>query len=379
MVTNTRKPVGKDQLIPGTDMSGMETDELPGDEAVSNLITELQSTEMASVKVYRLIPNSSKLSYVYETHPADFKISDLRDIYGGGKFRIFIHAPVDGRLVLQASPTIFVEEIKQPIATANVSQPERNSEILLIAQAMQEGFKQLGELIISSRPAQQIMPQKSTLEMLQEMAMMREILTPANSASTNVNFEQSIGMFQKGLEMAKGLVPAPVGEATSTDVLLEAVKSLLPAIANAAMNQPQVTLSQPIMSQPQAELLPRQPITEEQKMFNMRRLYLGMLCDKAAKNADVNLYAELAMDSLTDEEILSVIDSPQPLEILAQINPRVNEHPEWFGKLIDAIKQFIDHEPDILTPDENGDTVAINPTINVSFDASKTDKQDTDL
>jgi hypothetical protein len=55
---------------------------------------------------------------------------------------------------------------------------------------------------------------------------------------------------------------------------------------------------------------------------------------------------ELVLDNLSDEQVLSILSNPSPIDELAKIEPKVLNHKEWFGRLIIAINEILTDEGD---------------------------------
>src|SRR5882672_7225311 len=79
---------------PPTPAATQALDELPderppGADALSVLMDELAGVGTGSVTVYRAGRNQ-QLGYLFKCSPEAFSLDELRDVHGGGEFRVFV-------------------------------------------------------------------------------------------------------------------------------------------------------------------------------------------------------------------------------------------------------------------------------------------------
>ncbi len=339
-------------------------DETPDDIAVDNLLLDFKAMETAEVRINRVLPNN-KLAYIETVHPNEFRFDDLRDKHGGGKFRIYVYGvDEEGRKQLRASPQFDIEKPKEnPVAQIAV-QNANNDVANIVAQSMAglgqlmiQGFENLGKMIVQNQQ-----PQKSTADILTEMKLMKEIFSTPQVATPPAPptdlLEKSLDMLTRGIEMGKGMSEVR-GEAGTTDVLLETVKSLGPAFMQ-AMSQNQAPQVQHQNAQPLPPPIPAPPIppvpsaTENQQgnddmnFIQKQRLKMGlsMLVDAAERNLSTETYAEIALDNLSDDEVDELFTQENPLALFAEIEPRINQHKLWFELLINQMREMLIEEPE---------------------------------
>lgn len=354
--------------------------ETPDDIAIENLMSEFASVTLAEVKTYRVLPNN-KLEYICAQHPNEFRFDDLRDEYGGGKFRVFIYGIEDGKKVLKASPQFDVAKPREKPMQQFQQQNNGNSDMAQImasamqglGQMMMQGFEGMGKLIAESRPAATapVDPMVMQQQFLQQMVTMKQLFDkPAPVEDKNI-LEKSLDMLQRGIEMGKGMSEVR-GEASSTDVLLETVKSLGPVFMqgmamNAASHQQHAPQTQ---HQPQAQQLapPIPPAapgqnnqqtthqeSEDMGFIQKQRLQMGLnfLVDAAMRDLSPITYAELTLDMLGDDEVDTILNTENVLDHLAQIDPRINNHKLWFESLLKELKELL---PEVEEPAINEET-----------------------
>lgn len=327
------------------------------DMAIDNLLSEFASVESAEVKIYRVLPNN-KLSYIYAVHPSEFRFDDLRDVYKGGKFRTFIYGVEEGKKVLRASPQFEVEKI---VEVEHHQTPSQSNDINLLGQMMIQGFQKLGEIIVqtSANSARIVDPDEAEAKFMQKMVVMKQLFNnqPQVHQESPDILTKSLDMLTKGIEMGKSLQAPAMGEASSTDVLLETVKGLAPVLMTALQNnqngqannaqRPNTNLiaEQPLpkLPIPKAEIPQQNESTTDMNIIQKIKLQAGLsfLADAAQRNLDIDTYANIALDTLSDDELDEIFTNENPLEFFAQFEPRINEHKEWFSKLLNSIKEAL--------------------------------------
>jgi hypothetical protein len=61
----------------------------------------------------------------------------------------------------------------------------------------------------------------------------------------------------------------------------------------------------------------------------------------AARGSDPRLYAEVVLDSWPREVIVSVLQQPNPIQLMQQLVPESVPYVPWFQKLIAEIKEMM--------------------------------------
>ena len=361
------------------------------DMAIDNLLSEFASVESAEVKIYRVLPNN-KLSYIYAVHPSEFRFDDLRDVYKGGKFRTFIYGVEEGKKVLRASPQFEVEKVNEIESPAIVSQ---NNDINMLGQMMIQGFQKLGEIIVqtSANSARIVDPDEAEAKYMQKMVIMKQLFNNPQPIQQqqheNTDFlTKSLDMLTKGIEMGKSLQAPAMGEASSTDVLLETVKGLAPvlmtALANNQNTQAQKTqIQEPVIPQiPHIPQIQQNPTIDvqiktqgENEMNVLQKIKLkaglAFLVDAAQRNLDIDTYANIALDSLSDTELDEIFTNENPVEFFAQFEPRINDNKLWFEKLLNSIKEVLTFGDDEINNANNSLTIELPPENAINEPASK--------
>lgn len=332
----------------------------------AELFAGLGDNSEEKVLLYRIATGSQKQGLLCRLDPGA-SVEDIPPRFGGGDYVI---KRLRGGMIMK-SARLFVEgdpKIEQPVKPeATPVAPQLDMQALL--QVMMESNKQLLSGLASVMVKPEPIPLPSRTQMLEEMAMMREIFTPANA---NSQTQQSGGMelFIKGIELASTLAPR-TGETSGMDVLLESIKSFAPAIgevvkqSTAARTVPtqkpkQQAIGAPATTpQPVAEIAVKPVENEDVMLF---KYYVNMLVGFAKQGKDPALYADLIADNLSDEKIMSMLNNPNILNEMAAINSGVIDHRGWFEAVILELRVIMG-----LTEPVSINTVA-SPVIQIPSD-----------
>jgi len=328
----------------------------PADDAeteLNNVLADLGGSNDAKINVYKL--DNGKRAFVGAFTPSDFSLETIQINYGGGDYDIQVR--VSGRFLKRKMVTI-----AKPIVSPNQNVNQNQNELL---QVIMKGFETMNQQIVNLT---QNKPEKTTLDTLTELKLMKEIFGSDNSQGKSGELQ----LFLQGIEFAKQTLPKE-GETSFTDLALEAVKSLAPAITNAqANNRPPVSpVQHPPVNQPPVIQSPAplenvespEPTPESQNMNPIMKMYLNTLIAHAEKDHDPVVYADVVLDTIGDEAALQFVGRDDWFEVLAVIDERVRAHEQWFVQLRQAIFQLTEPE----TADNNGDiNVQSGTTANAS-------------
>lgn len=329
----------------------------PADDAeteLNNVLADLGGSNDAKINVYKL--DNGKRAFVGAFTPSDFSLETIQINYGGGDYDIQVR--VSGRFLKRKMVTI-----AKPIVSPNQNVNQNQNELL---QVIMKGFETMNQQIVNLT---QNKPEKTTLDTLNELKLMKEIFGSDNSQGKTGSGE--LQLFLQGIEFAKQTLPKE-GETSFTDLALEAVKSLAPAITNAqANNRPPVATVLPPANQPLVTKSPAplenvespEPTPESQNMNPIMKMYLNTLIAHAEKDHDPVVYADVVLDTIGDDAALQFVARDDWFEVLAVIDERVKAHEQWFIQLRQAILQLTEPE----TADNNGDiNVQSGTTANAS-------------
>ena len=330
------------------------------DEILANVIADLGGPGIdAKVNVYQLDQNRNK-AFVRAYLPAEFSLESIQSEYGSGDYEI--HVRKDGRLATRK-----VVKIAAPKTPPNVMIPSQVTGIsdAKILETMQNGFKEMGAMFanaLSSLTANQPKP-KSTMEMLQEMQLMREIMGGNSPAQPATNPMEIITLAK---ELAETITPR-VGEPGTGEVIMSALKTVAPMLQNAMVAQAQ-NMPAP-MPAPQIPAIQQNPIAQPAQnpqgddMNFARKMFLNMLISNAKADNEPSTYAAMIIDMTGEEKAREFSAAPDWFEQLCKEEPRAIDYREWFQELKDSVEEMLKpdaQEPGLTTdnsPVKTGETV----------------------
>lgn len=319
------------------DAGGMD-DATPDDVAVNSLLSEIAGDVNSSVTVYRTGPNQ-KNKFLFKCHPGDFSLEQLRDEYGGGDFRLYITkaGALYKNVGVSIEPPRRVPEQSAPkVVTPDLVDALREMQRQNTEQ-MQLFMLKMTEAMRANIPPP-IDPIAMQNQLLAQLASMKNLFSRDEGPREN-----PLDNILKGIELAKSLQPAPVGEANTTDVLMEAIRTFGKPLAEGVARL-QETASDSSRREPSP--IPAQPAVKKghPDMNVVLRMQLKMLVAKARLSSDPALYADLILDSVAEEQVRAFLLKPTAIDDLIQINPEVAAVRPWFEAVITEIRAALDGE-----------------------------------
>lgn len=335
-----------------------EQDELPDDLAFQSIINELGlSDESGSVNVYKLQGgNYHDQIFLFDCMPAEFKLSMLQnpDYHSDGfhKFKVILR---NSRNIVKAKQIAVMPNAKLFEKVADTPHNNSNDLILAIKSINDSNQALITALIASQHTQSVVVPQKSTMDFLQEMQLMREVMG-INQAPVAPAAQQSpLEVLELAKELALAMNPeANTGIMNTMGRMLEKYgEPIMNAIASAPKPQMPALKTNPIPINPHGitpNPLPPSLVTAEPKddMQIMLKMYLSQLVNQAKRGADVNLYADLIIDQLGDE-IYPLLETPDWFEKLTLLNGDVAPLKAWFERLRSAILFEPQNEEELTT------------------------------
>lgn len=312
----------------------------PDDVAVNSLLSEIAGDVNSGVTVYRSGPNQ-KNKFLFKCHPGDFSLEQLRDEYGGGDFRLYITK--EGKLYKNVGVSI-----EPPRRAPEAPTPKNNpGDMLEMFREMQkQNMEQMQLMMLRMAEAMRanvpapVDPIAMQNQLLSQLASMKSLFSRDETPREN-----PLDGILKGIELAKSLAPAPVGEANSTDVLLEAIRTLGGPIAAGLARMQGNEAPAPLESEPGVIEPPTPTHKKAAPDMNMvLKMQLGMLVKKAHAGADPALYADLILDNVPENQVRAFLLKPSALDELVKINAKVADVRPWFEQLAVEIRAALDGE-----------------------------------
>jgi hypothetical protein len=330
--------------------------------ALNSILAELGASDSEGNKgfitVYKETPTKTEIfigKFEVSEYASGSLLDHLQKTFGGGRYHIRVYAPGGRGVVIRANKWVDIAAGVEPekAQTQTVAaQPDLSALMAGMQQAMMEGMKQIAATLAPREPV------KTTMDMLRELQMMREIFAPAQPPVQPVT--QIMDAMKTGMEMAAmnsggdgnnawamkamEMFGKPIMEAVMSGQIAPARPQMLPAPAQVAQT--------PVQSQ--------HTTTEDEPMNLMIKGYLLILSKAAAEGQAVEEYADSILNLLPAsnmDEFEKMLRGADWQEKLASYSPDVVVHPAWYRSLRDTIIQFIDEDSGQLTVDKPGDSV----------------------
>lgn len=312
------------------------------DLATDSLVSALNDVSgSATVSIHRQNGSGKEAltfldSFAPDKYSPDDLLLHIKNCYGTGDYRI--HVRDNGKLKANKHVSI---EAPQKVSRETHGNSD-NGELLAIIQ------RQQAQIVDALRGNQN--QGNSKREFLEEMMMYKQLFSndgqPQKSQGFNdilqtVNGLKELGINVGGIQTEK--------EEGFTDILDKMSPMLTALIQNGSNQQAQ--------PQPQYKPNPIQPEQQKAKDMNLAlKMGLAMLLKAARNNADTAFYADLVMDQLPTDKI-QILFSPDALEQLEKMEPKIKEFKAWFADVLEHIKGMngLDSKYSNLYENENTD------------------------
>lgn len=355
--TDPLRPRGRDadDLDAGGAAAG---DAEPLDAAIERVLAELGGDADASINIYAIRPGARSGEFV-DSFPADHFAGEasflkrIRDEFGPGEYRIQLR---DGTKFL----------VNRLVRIAPARERPRGGEldaagvVAALSSVLESHTKRTEDLVRSALAAR---APDSEDQILARLKAMREVFGPIGGAPARSGAD-SIEVFLRGLTLGRSL--EPTNGADTSDVLLETVRTLGPALVR-AVEQGNKRIAGPKArgaASPGARVAPddapasaranRGTPGEDAVSPGVRKL-LEQLVEAAARDADPDLYAELTLDQVGADAVQKLFAAGDPVILLGNLEPRVLEHREWFAALQASLQAMLaDETPNPLDAADTG-------------------------
>jgi hypothetical protein len=310
----------------------------PDDIALQTVLSELGADgSNAKVNVYQLDAMKNK-AFVGAFLPTEFSLENVQKQYGPGDYEIRVYdnkGLKTRRIIKIAEPKMTVSNL--PVTGIGDAK---------ILETMQNGFKEMGAMFanaLAGIASNQPKP-KTTMEMLQEMQLMREIMGVNNAPAQTAD---PLQMVEMAMSLAEKIQPR-IGEPGTGEVILEAIKNFGPMIATGLQKAQTENVTRPVIQQNPVPQISQSPVNEGQDEMNvMKKYYLNLLIAQATNDNDPYTYANMLLDVVGDEQALQFVNTPDWFERLCSEDARAANFRPWFDRMRAAIL-------DLTSPDETG-------------------------
>lgn len=321
--------------------------------ALNNVLAELGADEAGGgfVTVFReTIDSQGKKpdEYLERFQASDFSLDSLKERWGHGKYKINVYQ--DGRILTRKVITI-ARNPNAPIpTTAPVSSP--STDLTPILNAIQQSNEKMIAAMMALAQGQQKAPSRT--EMLNEMAIMREMFAPSQpQAQQQFN---PVELMKLGMEMANGGGGGGDGNNSWVNKMLETFgPALVPAITQAVTPRETAPHKSAIalpVSRPDTTTAISNP--EENPVNGLIYNYLNMLTRAAEGKAPVEEYADSILSMIPPSNTTELEALLKPDDWREQMRKRttvVEQYPEWFTGLRNTLLQYIEEDRDAASPE----------------------------
>lgn len=322
------------------------------DAQINSMTSEFGADKMDAefaIKVYRVIEGKGELAWLFACVPSELPIMQkLQDDFGGGRFevRIYKNKKIFRRIPVVVSPPL---KSKEPVPPP---QNDLTALVNAIATQQERQFNQLKETLLQIAGRNTAAPPDTMAmmgAMMGAMTQMKDFLAPAQNNSASISPDKMIDVLMKGMEIGRDSGGGGGGETNFLDIVKTALTS--PLLLSAATQAVRPPATNPV-SFPAPQIPGKtnanpvkitQPV-ETNKMNPIIQKNLNMLVTKAENDADPILYAEFILDNVPESMVRDFILRDNLIEELNKINPKVEQHKEWFLQLRNHIQAVLTGE-----------------------------------
>ncbi|MHB8071872.1 MAG: hypothetical protein ACYDHF_08010 [Candidatus Cryosericum sp.] len=344
-------------------------DETPEDEALKQVIGQLGGdTEGGKVNVYRMRPNKP-LAFVKSYQPNEFTEEALQAEYGPGDYQVRVY---DSR-GLRARKVIAIDSpINAPVPGAG-PQPYMVDKLV---ENMNTGFAKMGEMFAQAlgQLAANQPKAKTTMETLQELQMMREIMGVNQHQQTD-----PMAVLNLAKELSGMISPPPNDENT---MLMEGIKMFGPLLQNQLAGQGQpapvpnpaptmIPNPAPHLISPVATAVAAIPNPQQDNPEMFITLYLKGLVANAKADKDPLPYAHVILDMAGEKFVREMIDSPVWFSEIVKRVPEATQYQAWFEELRGDMVKILEDLTNERKANNSGDNPLPDSNNAAEFDSTK--------
>jgi len=349
-------------------LTSQEIDAIEDQVSLQQVLMSLgQSSDMATVRLYRQGKAGEPDKFLKMFSPTEWLAYDLAGVlqdYGGGDYRIRVYN--EKTRLLKNVPASIEEPrggIKRQLEPlTSTPQPNNNDLLNAIGQlaiTMQSAtMAAIEKLAITLTPK----PVESRADFFKELQLMKAIFEPAQKSDP-------MQAFMAAVTFLKENTPRD-GETTGADVFMSLVEKFAPKLLGAMEMNAQAALPRQPASAPARAIspgpavnvsatplqtasdvpgAPAPDISREESEMNLRlKMSVGFLVAQAKAGNPVDTYADMILDNVGDDLHAQILTkTTQELSaFLAQYDPEVLKHSEWFAQLHAALLEMLTEQPE---------------------------------
>jgi hypothetical protein len=335
----------KAPLAPAGDPQIDETGE-PEADALLSAIEEARGDDgTGTVRVERL-NDQRKWEFVDETDSAAFSVRDVHQSWGGGMYRFtvrnakgqYVHT---SRRPLAGAP----KHPEAKLAAESAPQPSPVNVAQMIRDAMAEQSRMLIAALAQHRPD----PAPTLASRLEEFKMLRDLMAPPTPATLDAT--KALELLQSGIAFGR---EAAGGDVDPWAILAEAVKTIAEPVKTLIARS---MLAAPVNGARSAAVdrvvEPTPPGHSDAPIAKSDLAgFLQLLVNRAAQDADPDLWAAALVDIVPESELRLFVAMPDAMTELVRLEPRVAQFRGWFEEILTLLK---DHYASESRPATDGD------------------------
>lgn len=320
------------------DVSGIADDnEREEDEIAAELGTPNNLIEH-KIKVYRVKGDGKRLAWLFDLDGRVISglAEKLRDEFGTGLYeaRIFKNGKLSGRKQIEVElPKHAPQMPTDHNGNALTALVQKQGELLSAALAQLAELKRAPAIIAPPTPN----PMTMFEQMGTMMEVMRKMMGPPQPAADPLAMLSNVMALVRDANSEgkeKGMFDI-IDSALNSDLLKTFVQTAQQQAPQAQPPQQAPRLAAP-QNQPPPNAAPpvATPVDPNAQAF---AAFLATLVLKAKKNSDPVLWADVVEDTLDPAMLEQLLAQPDPIALLAQYNPEVATHRDWFAQVIEAL------------------------------------------
>lgn len=345
MVAKSKKPPELPEIDPAEYPEFLTADDVnPALERIYSDMGIEGDGQRANVYVYKEMPDGND-AQIWKGSPDDYALEPLTRKFGSGNYRVKIYVQSErGNMVVKANQIIRV--LLDPAEDARIAAARNPQPAAAAPQQFDPATfaAMITQGIAAAMPKPQ--PAPDPLQMLTGLAGVLRAIMPQPAATPAPAAPQMnpVEMLKLGIDLARDN-----SGGGDVDPMTRLIEKFAPLFAQTLVAPPAPQAQQPQLPAPN----PQQPETPEMleqakakaAAFALKQ-GLAQLVEKAARNADPELYADFVADNVDDATLAQFLDNPQWFEYLAQFNADILKYREWFTRLRDALAALYELEGD---------------------------------
>lgn len=328
------------------------------------------------INIKRAVPGKGELEHCFACTPAELPIIErIRNEFGPGAYQIWVYK--DGKIFKRRNLNIakprqgYVESTPRAPEVPNVGQ-DNSSLIMAMSENNRKMMEQMQIMMMGqNKPGPDIVSMLTGAAPL--ILALKEVFQPKNSSG-------ELSTFMKAAEFMKSInAPEKEGESNFYDFagklastfggpLMELSTKMAdnPLANNPIKNIPSTQGEQPMATANtnNSQIPPAQEPNSNDRQIAALKNQLVMLAFQASRGSDSLLYADLIIDQVPIEQLNTFINRPDALEFLISVEPGVGNYKQWFGELLNNIRNVITDLGD------NENLTSDDPLANTAKDAA---------